>query len=321
MIHSYREGTTIVEEGSEDSDLYVILDGRVSVTAAGKTVDRLSVGEIFGEIALLSTGQRTASITAEAPTRCLRLSGKDLRAAMSKEAKLSAMILEAAGARMQEIRRNLQDAIQGLVLDGELLERLSEAVHVQYCADELAKGLTWGGASDEYLRGNEALAAYAGRKRDPKRTAPNLVAYEDLSEDVKEQNRDLVREIPKKLAAAGYVMRRLAAGESSSELSEEEIELFAEREHDRWVRLKLAQGWSFASARKEKARQHPGLVPWRELKKEDRQSRYGLDGASRLGPGVLPEDEKQKDRALVRRIGTILAQAGFTAAKVGRSVE
>lgn len=116
-------------------------------------------------------------------------------------------------------------------------------------------------------------------------------------------------------------MRRLAVGESASELSEEEIESLAEREHDRWVRLKLAQDWSFASARNEEARQHPGLVAWRELKTDERQSRYGLDGASRVGPGVLPEEEKQKDRALVRRIGSILAQAGFAAAKVGRSVD
>jgi CRP-like cAMP-binding protein len=320
MIHSYREGTTIVEEDAENSDLYVILDGRVSVTIGGKAVDHLSVGEFFGEISLLSSGWATATVTAEAPTRCLSLSGNDLRAAMAKDAKLAEMIVEAAGARMLEIRRSLRDAMQGLVLEGELLEWLSESVHVQYCADQLAKGMTWGEPTDEYLRGHESLAAYAGRKRDPKRTAPNLIAYENLSEQVKEQSRDLVREIPKKLAAAGYVMGRLAAGESPSAPSEEEIESLAEREHDRWVRLKLAQGWSFAPARDEGARAHPSLVPWRELKKEERQGRYGLEGASRLGPGVLSEEEKDKDRALMRNIGSILAQAGFTAAKVERSV-
>jgi hypothetical protein len=192
---------------------------------------------------------------------------------------------------------------------------------VEYCAAELAEGSIWGEATEGYLLRHEPLTPYAGRKRDPARAGPNLVAYESLSDDVKEQNRDVVRDIPKKLAAAGYVMRQLGAGESPSQVSEEEIELLAEREHDRWVRLKVAQGWSFASRRDEERRRHPDLVPWRELTSEERQRRYGMDGASRIGPGLLSEKEKQKDRALIRKMDSILARIGYTAAKVGRPVE
>jgi hypothetical protein len=217
--------------------------------------------------------------------------------------------------------RSLRDALMSLVLEGDLLEQLAEVVHVEYCAAELAKGSTWGEPTDEYLLVHEPLAPYAGRKRDPARTGPNLVAYVNLSEHVKEQNRDMVRDIPNKLAAAGYVMRQLGAGESTSQVSEEEIELMAELEHDRWVRLKLAQGWSFASRRDEERRRHPDLVPWRELTPEERQRRYGMDGASRIGPSLLPEREKQKDRALIRKIDSILARIGYMAAKVGRPVE
>jgi CRP-like cAMP-binding protein len=321
MVHSYREGTTIVEEGSLGSDLYVILDGRVKVNIGERTVEHLSVGEIFGETSLLAPGPRTASVIAEAPTRCLRLPGEDVRTAMARDAELTTNVLEAAGGRLREMSRSVRHALMSLVLEGDLLERLAEAAHVEYCADELAKGSAWGDDGDEYLLRHELLAPYAGRKRDPARTRPNLVAYDSLPEHVKEQNRDLVLDIPKKLAAAGYVMRQLGAGESSSQFSEEETELLAEREHDRWVRLKLAQGWSFASRRNEERRRHPDLVPWRALTSEDRQRRFGMDGASRVGPGLLPEQERQKDRALIRKIGSILARIGYTAAKVGRSVE
>jgi CRP-like cAMP-binding protein len=321
MVHSYREGTTIIEEGSLESDLYMILDGRVKVNRGGRTVEHLSVGDIFGEISMLAPGPRTASVIAEAPTRCLRLPGEDVHAAMAGDAELTTNVLEAAGGRLREMSRSIRDALMSLVLDGDLLEQLAEAAHVEYCAAELAKGSTWGEDGDEYLLQHEPLAPYAGRKRDPAGTGPNLVAYDKLSEHVKEQNRDLIRDIPKKLAAAGYVMRQLGAGESSSPFSEEETELLAEREHDRWVRLKLAQGWSFASRRDEERRRHPDLVPWRELASEERQRRFGMDGASRVGPGVLPEQEREKDRALIRRIDSILARVGYTAAKVGRPVE
>lgn len=321
MVHSFREGTTIIEEGSFESDLYVILDGRVKVNVRDRTVQRLSVGEIFGETSLLAPGPRTASVIADGPTRCLRLSGEDVRDAMARDPELTANVLEAAGARLREMSRSLRDAMMGVLLEGDVLEQLAEAAHVEYCAGELGKGSAWGDPTDEYLLEHEVLAPYAGRKRARARTGPNLVAFGNLSEDVKEQNRDFVREIPRKLAAAGYVMRPLGAGESPATLSEDEIELLAEAEHDRWVRLKLAQGWSFASRRNEDARRHPDLVPWRELTFEERQLRYGLDGASRLGPGVLPDPEKEKDRATIHRIGSILAQIGHTAAKVGRPVE
>jgi CRP-like cAMP-binding protein len=293
MVEGFRPGTTIVEEGSDESDLYVILDGRVRVTVAGRTVEYLSVGELFGEISLLAPGPRMAAVIAESPARCLILSGRDLRAAMASDARLAAKMLEAAGGRLRDISRNFRDAMLSLVLEGDLLEQLSEAAHETYRADELAKG----------------------------KSGSNLVPYEDLPEEIKEQNRDLVREIPKKLAVAGYVLRTLAAGESPVDLSTEEVELLAEREHDRWVRLKLAQGWSFASSRDDDARRHPSLVPWRELTQEERQRRYGMEGESRVGPGALSEEEKDKDRVLMRRIGSLLAGIGYSAAKVGRPVE
>jgi len=270
---------------------------------------------------MLAPGPRTASVIAEAPTRCLRLPGEDIRAAMAGDAELTQNMLEAAGGRLREMSGSIRDALMSLVLEGDLLERLAEAAHVEYCAAELANGSAWGEDGDEYLLRHEPLAPYAGRKRDPARTSPNLVAYDKLPEHIKEQNRDLVRDIPKKLAAAGYVMRQPGAEASPSRFSDGEIELLAEREHDRWVRLKLAQGWSFASRREEERRRHPDLVPWRELTSDERQRRYGMDGASRVGPGLLPEPEKEKDRALIRKIDSILAGIGYTPAKVGRPVE
>lgn len=319
MVENYREGTTIVEGGSVGSDLFVILDGRVKVIADDLTVDHLFVGETFGETSLLAPGPRTATVTAEAPTRCLVLSGEDLREAISRDAQLAAKVLQAAGERLRDLSRNLSDVMQSLILDARVLEELAEAAHIEYCAEELGKGMTWGEPTDEYLLRHERLSPFAGHERDPARTGRNLVAYGELPEEVKEQDRDLARDIPDKLAAAGYVMRPLR-GKSPARFSEGEVELLAEREHDRWVRLKLAQGWSFAASRSDEARRHPDLVPWGEITSEERVRRYGTEGESRVGPGVLSENEKEKNRALIRRVGSILARTGYTGANVSGTV-
>src|SRR5437879_3403977 len=59
-------GSTVVTEGELAHRLYVIVEGRAEVTAAGPggptTLSTLVAGELFGEIALLSpSAQRTAT--------------------------------------------------------------------------------------------------------------------------------------------------------------------------------------------------------------------------------------------------------------------
>lgn len=312
MIHSYREGTTIVEENSAGSDVYAILDGRATVIREGRTLAHMSPGDVFGEISLLAPGPRTAAIVAQGPTRCLQLSGDDFRATTERDPELAARFIEAAGMRLRQLSRNFDDLVTSLNLEGEVLERLAEAAHIAYCADQLAKGMSWGEPTDEYLQRHEPLAPFVGRQRDQARTGPALVAYENLAEELKEQNRDLVQDIPNKLAAAGYVLRRAEGDGQPEGFAEEEVELLAEQEHERWVMLKLAQGWSFSEKRDDDARRHPDIVPWQDLEPEQRQQHYGMDGASRVGPGALPDEVKEKDRALVRQIGMILSSTGYS---------
>jgi CRP-like cAMP-binding protein len=320
-VQGYRAGDSIVKEGSSDSDVYAILDGRVKVTRESHVLAHLSPGDVFGELSLLAPGPRTDAVVAEGPTRCLQLSGKDFRAATERDPALAASFFEAAGKRLRQLSRNFQDLVTSLNLEGEVLERFAEAAHVAYCAEELAKGMSWGEPNDEYLERHESLARYAGGKRNSARTGPTLVAYENLPEDVRQQNRDLMQDIPNKLAAAGYVLTPAGRGSESKGFTNEEIEALAEQEHERWVMLKLAQRWSFDKVRDDEARRHPDMVPWRELGPEERQRRYGMDGAARVGPGSLKDDVKEKDRANVRNMGAILNAAGYTIAKVKPQID
>jgi CRP-like cAMP-binding protein len=320
-IQNYREGAPIVEQDSQGSDVYAILDGRVKVVREGHTLAHLSPGDVFGEISLLAPAPPTDAIIAEGPTRCLQLSGQDFRAATERDPELAASFLQAAGNRLRQLSRNFEDLVLSLNLEGEVLERFAEAAHVAYCADELAKGMSWGEPTDKYLERHEPLKPHVGRKRDPARTGPSLVAYENLPEEIKEQNRDLIQDIPNKLAAAGYVLSPAQGAGPPPGFSDEEVELLAEQEHERWVLLKLAQGWSFAEKRDDAGRRHPDIVPWRDLGPEERQQRYGMDAVSRVGPGTLREEIKKKDRALARNIGTILSASGYTVTKVEPPVD
>ncbi|MFL5926643.1 MAG: cyclic nucleotide-binding domain-containing protein [Gaiellaceae bacterium] len=58
-------GTTPLEEGTMSGiGFFVIAAGEATVSVAGKTVATLGPGDHFGELALVSQGKRTATVTA-----------------------------------------------------------------------------------------------------------------------------------------------------------------------------------------------------------------------------------------------------------------
>ena len=215
------------------------------------------------------------------------------------------------------VTRDFFDLVHRLDLEGEVLERLAEAAHVVYCAQQLAVDESWGEPDDDYLLRYPLLKQYAGRQRDPARTNRSLVSYEKLEEHLKESNRDFARAIPSTLAAAGYVMRPARTGEPRLELSEEEqVQFLAEQEHERWLTSRLTEGWSWGPGPKNtQALTNPAMLPWRQMSKEEQVAIYGPEWAARLGDGALPDDEKDKNIELIRGIAPCLAVAGYTAIK------
>jgi CRP-like cAMP-binding protein len=63
------EGTTLAAEGENAYELFVIEAGEAEVRKGGETIRMLREGDFFGEIGLLTTGTRTATVIATKPTR------------------------------------------------------------------------------------------------------------------------------------------------------------------------------------------------------------------------------------------------------------
>jgi hypothetical protein len=166
--------------------------------------------------------------------------------------------------------------VQQIELEGEVLEALAAAAHEIFCQGLKELGYQLGPLTDETLKTHTALIPYA-----------------DLSEDLKEQNRQNVRDISTKLASAGYVMIPARSNEPPFNFPGEDLERLSAMEHVRWMKSKVAQGWAFAQEMDQDQKLHNALLPWDEL----------------------PENEKEKDRQLVRGIPQILSRAGYAIVK------
>jgi len=66
-------GDTLVEQGAEEDELFVLLDGVLEVEVGGETVAQVGPGAILGERAAVEGGARTATLRAVTPCRVVVL--------------------------------------------------------------------------------------------------------------------------------------------------------------------------------------------------------------------------------------------------------
>jgi CRP-like cAMP-binding protein len=65
------EGTTLITEGKQGHEFFLLVDGEVDVRMKGRKVKSLANGAFFGEMALVSSLPRNATVTASSPVRVL----------------------------------------------------------------------------------------------------------------------------------------------------------------------------------------------------------------------------------------------------------
>jgi CRP-like cAMP-binding protein len=93
-------GTVLCREGSLGREFFVIVDGEVEVTKGGKLLTKRGGGEFFGEIALLATVKRTATVRATTPMRCFILTRGDFRRVLDENPAVQRKVLEALAERL-----------------------------------------------------------------------------------------------------------------------------------------------------------------------------------------------------------------------------
>jgi hypothetical protein len=153
--------------------------------------------------------------------------------------------------------------VQEAVFDS-MVERLAQKIHEKFVQDQ------------------------AGKKP---ATDANMQPWEKLREDIREENRKQARDTKAKLKAVNCGI--IPVGERASKLFEftpEEIEIMAIMEHERWMKSKKDDNWTYAPPpRDDEKKTHHCQLPWEELS----------------------EDEKQKDRDTIKALPDMLHEIGF----------
>jgi len=148
---------------------------------------------------------------------------------------------------------------------------------------------------------------YLRELKNPERDSPKgddpdryPTEFENLPEEIRNSNYDNAAHVPTKLLAIGYRIREVKKGFKpfALKLSEMEIETMAKVEHLRWSWEKKLNGWKYGTIKNTKRKIHPSLVPYEKLS----------------------ENEKNKDRDLVRVIPAFLKDIDYEAYPVSPDV-
>ncbi len=94
-------GAIIVAEGDPGDAFYVIDSGTVTVSRGGVLVSELVAGDCFGEIALLTGGPRTATVSASSDARLLALSATHFREVLARYCARSEALEELSRQRLE----------------------------------------------------------------------------------------------------------------------------------------------------------------------------------------------------------------------------
>lgn len=102
---THREGAVIAREGQRGLGLFVILDGRCSVTIGGLHKATLGPGDFFGEIALLDGGPRTATVTALTDVRLAGITEWVFRGLLQEHPGIAVKTLESVAGRLRTVAK------------------------------------------------------------------------------------------------------------------------------------------------------------------------------------------------------------------------
>jgi serine/threonine protein phosphatase PrpC/CRP-like cAMP-binding protein len=127
VVKDYGEKEPIIAEGSDGDELFIILSGKVRLHKAEAFITHLERGAHFGEMALVDRSPRSASATADEPSRVLMLRRRDFYEIIRKEPVLATKLLWSFVQVLTERLRKTTADLSGARLEAQAID-LSEDV-------------------------------------------------------------------------------------------------------------------------------------------------------------------------------------------------
>ena len=99
--HTYAPGQIIVTQGTPGQAFYLITSGEMAIERDGQALGAFGQGDFFGEMSLLDSARRSATIRAIDETHCPMLSSWDFKSLLERVSSIAIRLLEVLSRRLR----------------------------------------------------------------------------------------------------------------------------------------------------------------------------------------------------------------------------
>jgi CRP/FNR family cyclic AMP-dependent transcriptional regulator len=98
-------GRAVIREGEHGEEFFVVISGKLSVTAGGKEFAVLGEGDFFGELALFDPAPRDATVTADTDSQLLVIGAQQFAPLLEDVPSLARKVAQVLARRLREADR------------------------------------------------------------------------------------------------------------------------------------------------------------------------------------------------------------------------
>ncbi len=113
-VEIFESNAIVISEGSQGTELYVVLSGNLDVRREAQSIAKLETGMHFGEMALVDQSPRSATVIVEGDTRLMIIERRDFYNLIRKEPILAVKLLwsfvQSLSGRLRDANEQLLDA-------------------------------------------------------------------------------------------------------------------------------------------------------------------------------------------------------------------
>ncbi len=106
-VVTYEPGHVIFKEADPGDLMYAVLEGEVDIVVGDTVVETIGVGGIFGEMALIDDGPRSASARVKSTTRVVPVTAKRFMFLVEQTPFFAIHVMKLMSDRMRKMNRTL----------------------------------------------------------------------------------------------------------------------------------------------------------------------------------------------------------------------
>jgi CRP-like cAMP-binding protein len=112
QIRRFHHGTAMVRKDQPGDALYVLLDGEVEVRSPVRKTVTLGAGSFVGELALLDSGPRSATVVTSGEVLALTITRARFRKLLASEPRLGIAVAEELARRLRSVLADVGETVR-----------------------------------------------------------------------------------------------------------------------------------------------------------------------------------------------------------------